>query len=75
MVSKTNEQALEASIEKFLTGTCLEKLAAIRDSAGDKVEVIDIDRSAKRIREVHACAVGAPAQSVRNGEASVHLFP
>lgn len=33
MVSKTNEQALEASIEKYLTGTCLEELAAIRDSA------------------------------------------
>ena len=30
MVSKTNEQALEASIEKYLTGTCLEELAAIR---------------------------------------------
>lgn len=35
MVSKTNEQALEASIEKYLTGTCLEELTAIRDSAGE----------------------------------------
>ena len=26
MVSKTNEQALEAAIEKYLTGTCLEEL-------------------------------------------------
>ena len=26
MVSKTNEQALEAAIEKHLTGTCLEEL-------------------------------------------------
>jgi type I restriction enzyme, R subunit len=26
MVSKTNEQALESAIEKFLTGTCLEEL-------------------------------------------------
>ena len=33
MVSKTNEQALEASIEKYLTGTCLEEQAAIRDNA------------------------------------------
>ena len=33
MVSKTNEQALEASIEKYLTGTCLEEQSAIRDSA------------------------------------------
>ena len=28
MVSKTNEQALEAAIEKSLTGTCLEELSA-----------------------------------------------
>lgn len=33
MVSKTNEQALEASIEKYLTGTCLEEQAVPRDSA------------------------------------------
>lgn len=26
MVSQTNEQALEAAIEKHLTGTCLEEL-------------------------------------------------
>lgn len=26
MVSKTNEEALESSIEKSLTGTCLEEL-------------------------------------------------
>ncbi|WP_239987238.1 hypothetical protein [Pseudomonas congelans] len=31
MVSKTNEQALEASIEKYLTGTCLEEQNVIRD--------------------------------------------
>lgn len=31
MVSKTNEQALEASIEKYLTGNCLEEQATIRD--------------------------------------------
>ena len=28
MVSQTNEQALEAAIEKSLTGTCLEELKA-----------------------------------------------
>lgn len=28
MVSKTNEQALEAAIEQALTGTCLEDLKA-----------------------------------------------
>lgn len=27
MVSKTNEQVLEAAIEKVLTGTCLEELS------------------------------------------------
>ena len=26
MVSKTNEQALESTIEKYLTGTCLEEI-------------------------------------------------
>jgi len=31
MVSKTNEQALEASIEKYLTGTCLEEQATTRN--------------------------------------------
>ncbi|WP_430416835.1 type I restriction endonuclease subunit R [Marinobacter adhaerens] len=31
MVSQTNEQALEASIEKFLTGTCLEEQRGIRE--------------------------------------------
>ncbi len=31
MVSKTNEQALESAIEKFLTGTCLEELKEIND--------------------------------------------
>lgn len=36
MVSKTNEQALEASIEKYLTGTCLEEQAAIRDNAAEQ---------------------------------------
>mgnify|MGYP003510802410 CR=1 FL=1 len=44
MVSKTNEQALEASIEKYLTGTCLEELAAIRDSAA-QVRLRSISRS------------------------------
>lgn len=29
MPSKTNEQALEAAIEKALTGTCLEELASL----------------------------------------------
>ena len=33
MVSKTNEKALEANIEKYLTGTCLEEQMVIRDSA------------------------------------------
>ncbi|WP_243667236.1 type I restriction endonuclease subunit R [Pseudomonas brassicae] len=33
MVSKTNEQALEASIEKYLTGTCLEEQAVGRNSS------------------------------------------
>lgn len=31
MVSQTNEQALEAAIEKFLTGTCLEDLKGVKD--------------------------------------------
>ncbi|WP_440058556.1 hypothetical protein [Pseudomonas fragariae (ex Marin et al. 2024)] len=35
MVSKTNEQALEASIEKYLTGTCLEEQNVIRDRAAE----------------------------------------
>ena len=34
MYSKTNEQALEAAIEKHLTGTCLEEL---------KEQAIEID--------------------------------
>ena len=34
MVSKTNEQALEASIEKALTGTCSEDVK----SAGNTVQ-------------------------------------
>jgi len=34
MASWTNEQALESSIEKYLTGTCLEEL---KDKAGDPV--------------------------------------
>ena len=33
MVSKTNEQALESAIEKFLTGTCLEELKEVSDEA------------------------------------------
>lgn len=33
MVSKTNEQALESAIEKFLTGTCLEELKEVKDEA------------------------------------------
>ena len=33
MVSQTNEQALEAAIEKYLTGTCLEELKDIKDDA------------------------------------------
>jgi len=32
MVSKTNEQALEAAIEKALTGTCLEDMKAVGNS-------------------------------------------
>lgn len=32
MVSQTNEQALEAAIEKFLTGTCLEELKDDKDA-------------------------------------------
>jgi type I restriction enzyme R subunit len=36
MVSQTNEQALESSIEKYLTGTCLEELKdGIQDSSPD----------------------------------------
>jgi len=36
MVSQTNEQALEAAIEKHLTGTCLEDLkAGVQESAAD----------------------------------------
>ena len=31
MVSQTNEQALEAAIEKCLTGTCREDLVAVKD--------------------------------------------
>lgn len=31
MVSQTNEQALEASIEKYLTGTCLEEQRGVRE--------------------------------------------
>lgn len=31
MVSQTNEQALEAAIEKFLTGTCLEELKVVKE--------------------------------------------
>ncbi len=31
MVSKTNEQALESTIEKYLTGTCLEEKDKIED--------------------------------------------
>ncbi len=31
MVSQTNEQALEAAIEKFLTGTCLEEKKEVKD--------------------------------------------
>ncbi len=33
MVSQTNEQALEAAIEKFLTGTCLEDQRMVADGA------------------------------------------
>lgn len=40
MVSQTNEQALEAAIEKFLTGTCLEDLKMVKDVAGNKLPVI-----------------------------------
>ncbi|WLG51107.1 type I restriction endonuclease subunit R [Pseudomonas sp. FP1742] len=36
MVSKTNEQALEASIEKHLTGTCLEEQVMVRDGAAER---------------------------------------
>jgi len=35
MVSKTNEQALEAAIEKYLTGTCLEELKAAGINANE----------------------------------------
>ncbi len=35
MVSKTNEQALEAAIEKALTGTCLEELKAQGNTVAD----------------------------------------
>ncbi|MCI5210268.1 MAG: hypothetical protein D3910_16080, partial [Candidatus Electrothrix sp. ATG2] len=33
MVSKTDEQALEATIEKALTGTCREEQASLTDSS------------------------------------------
>jgi len=39
MVSQTNEQALEAAIEKYLTGVCLEELKA---SNGDEIREADI---------------------------------
>lgn len=45
--SNTNEQALEASIEKALTGTCLEELSALRQLAGKAV-----DRSLQEAQEV-----------------------
>ncbi|PCH54240.1 MAG: DEAD/DEAH box helicase [Flavobacteriaceae bacterium] len=35
MVSQTNEQALEAAIEKYLTGTCLEDLKAVGVAANE----------------------------------------
>jgi len=35
MVSKTNEQALEASIEKYLTGTCSEEQLMVREDAAE----------------------------------------
>lgn len=36
MVSQTNEQALEAAIEKHLTGTCLEDLkAGVQEASPD----------------------------------------
>ncbi len=39
MTSQTNEQALESSIEKRLTGTCLEELkSSIESSVGEAVE-------------------------------------
>ena len=47
MVSKTNEQALEAAIEKHLTGTCLEELK-MQGIAIDSVnENADIYRTGK----------------------------
>lgn len=33
MVSKTNEQALEAAIEKYLTGSCLEEMKIVKEGA------------------------------------------
>ncbi len=39
MVSQTNEQALEAAIEKYLTGQCLEE---IKPAAGDEVREADV---------------------------------
>jgi type I restriction enzyme R subunit len=41
MVSKTNEQALEAAIEKALTGTCLEELkGGVREAIPDPEKVL-----------------------------------
>ena len=38
MVSQTNEQALESTIEKYLTGTCLEAIKASSASANQVKE-------------------------------------
>ena len=43
MPSQTNEQALEATIEKKLTGSCLEELKS--DSTNSVIEPRDLYRS------------------------------
>ncbi|RYE28575.1 MAG: type I restriction endonuclease subunit R, partial [Sphingobacteriaceae bacterium] len=39
MLSQTNEQALEASIEKQLTGTCLEDFKAIKEAFAERKDL------------------------------------
>ncbi len=53
MVSKTNEQALEATIEKALTGTCREDQAAQVDKSGDPSQVAEQAAPYRTGQDVH----------------------
>ena len=55
MVSQTNEQALEAAIEKKLTGTCLEDLksADLKTAAPDKDEVAETPGPSNALRPLN----------------------